>query len=472
MSQERKRVPFLFRPRWAIGFVCLFGLLATAWGADSGPVGTISETANGPIITTGRTSEASRVSDSARGPRLDPISEIRFAGNDTTKPRIMLQEMLVRVGDPADPALIERSRQAIMDLELFKSVRADLQPAPAGPVLLITVDEKYYILPIPKLNRSDDGVGYGGQLRLDNIAGLNQQLKLTYEQEKTHVSSSGQQEVFSLLYVYPRMFGGPYRLEVEGGVERLPLDVLTGETVTAGYEQTTSFASFKLTRWLDLKGPSQGWQVGGGMVWRQQAFRYLSGTSGLYQDASGVGAIGLVEYSMVHDYLYSRSGVDYGLNAEFGISAFGCDINYSSEVLFYRNYLPVFDRPHHNLDLQLQLGLSSNHLFDGDVYSLGGGKSLRGYESGSITGNAFVQANAEYLAPLFGYYPLRGVVFIDAGNAFPDNHDIRLSDLKWSAGLGLRLKVKSFVRIDLRVDAAYAFDTRETKIYGGTKATF
>lgn len=35
----------------------------------------MGETANGRIITTGRTSEASRASDSARGPRLDPIGE-------------------------------------------------------------------------------------------------------------------------------------------------------------------------------------------------------------------------------------------------------------------------------------------------------------------------------------------------------------------------------------------------------------
>ncbi len=104
------------------------------------------------------------------------ISEIRFVGNKTTKPEILLQEMLVRVGDPADPVRIEQSRQAIMDLGLFKSVRADLLAAPAGPVLQIRVKEKYYYLVIPKLNRSEDGVGLGAQLRLDNIAGLNQQL--------------------------------------------------------------------------------------------------------------------------------------------------------------------------------------------------------------------------------------------------------------------------------------------------------
>jgi len=122
--------------------LCLLGFMAPTWAADT----------------------------------AETISEIRFLGNDTTRPEIMLQEMLVRVGEPVDPARIEQSRQAIMDLELFKSVKAELLAAPPGPVLQITVDEKIYFLPIPKLNRSDDGVGYGAQLRFDNLAGLNQKL--------------------------------------------------------------------------------------------------------------------------------------------------------------------------------------------------------------------------------------------------------------------------------------------------------
>lgn len=438
MNQERKRLLFHSRSLWAIGALCLFGLMASAW-ADETP---------------------------------ETISEIRFLGNKTTKPEILLQEMLVRVGDPADPALIEQSRQAIMDLGLFKSVRADLLVAPAGPVLQIRVKEKYYYLVIPKLNRSDDGVGLGAQLRLDNIAGLNQQLKFTYEQEKTDASSSGKQDVFSLLYTYPRMFGSPYLLEIEGGVERLPLEVLSGETVTAGYERTASFAGFKFTRWLNLTGPSQGWQVGGGLVWRQQTHRHLSGTPDLYRDGTGVGAVGLIEYRKVHDYLYSRGGQNYGFNVEFGLSGLGSDTDYTREVLYYRGYWPVFDWPHHNLDVQLQLGLSNDRLFDTDAYALGGSGSLRGYKAGSVTGNAFMLTNVEYLAPLFGYYPLRGVVFADVGNAFPGNRDIGFSDLKWSTGLGLRLKLKAFVRLDLRVDVAYAFDTNETKVYASSKQMF
>ena len=309
MSQERKQLPLHSRSRWAIGLFWLFGLLAPAWGAA--PPETIGETANAPDHMTGRTSEASRASVSARGPRLDPIGEsangpslargprldpigeIRFAGNKTTKPQILLQEMLVRVGDPADAALIEQSRQAIMDLGLFKSVRAELLPADErGRVLLITVKEKYYILPIPKLNRNDENdIGYGAQLRFDNLAGLNQRLKITYEIEKADTSSSGEQEVFSVVYSYPRMFGSAYSLEVVGGRTSYPIDVLAadGTTVDASYQQNTNEAGFTVSRWLHLIGPSRGWQLGGGLVWRDRRYQHLLGTPGLYSDGTTVG---------------------------------------------------------------------------------------------------------------------------------------------------------------------------------------
>ncbi len=406
---------------------------------------------------------------------LPVIGTIRFSGNHTTRAAILLQEMLVRPGDGADPGRIEQSRQAIMDLGLFKAVQAELLPGEQAPecVLLITVEEKYYILPIPKLNKNEEGdIGYGAQLRLDNLAGLNQQLKITYEQEKIETSSSGEQDVLSLSYVYPRIFGSPYRFELNASRTNLPLDVLTDGTVSAQYQWTTTEAGLALTRWLGLIGPSRGWQVGTGLVWRDQSYRHISGTPGLYPDGTAVGLTALVEFTDVHNFLYSRSGTTYGLSAEFGLPGLGSDNDYSRQIIYYRSYRPVFDLPHRNLDMQLQLGLSSDRLFGEDAYALGGSSTLRGYKSGSITGNAYVLANVEYLAPLFDYHPLRGVLFVDVGNAYPSNRDIRLSDLKWGVGVGLRWKIKAFVKLDLRVDAAYNVDTGETRVFAGTKETF
>ena len=404
-------------------------------------------------------------------PAAPVISEIRFAGNKTTRPEIFHQEMLVKVGDPALPDLIERSRQAIMDLGLFKSVTADLLSEGERTVLLITVKEKYYIFPIPKLNRdADNNITLGAQLRMDNLAGLNQRLKLTYETEKSDTSDSDS-KTSRLEYSYPRINGSPYAVDVNVSRTSTPTEDSSSGTLVS-YESESSYAGVNVSRWVVQESPGIGWRSGSGLVWQKQLYNVYSGAPQDLREGRGVGITALIEYTNVHDYLYSRSGHVYGYSGVFGAPFLGSDNDYTLHLLYFRGFFPMFDRPHETLDVQFRLGLSSDPLFGGTSYGLGSSSTLRGYPAGIITGNAYVLANLEYFTPFGSYYPLRGGVFVDVGNAYPGNSEINLSDLKSTVGIGLRLKLKSFVKIDLRVDYAYAVDTGETKVYAGTKETF
>ena len=404
------------------------------------------------------------------------IARIEFAGNRVTRPRILLQEMLVKEGDIADPAPIERSRQAIMDLGLFTSVRAVVEPGDDGSVLRIIVKEKYYILPVPKLNRDENNnFSLGAELSLDNLAGLNQQLKIKYETDDATGLSGGQINTHSLSYYYPRVLGSEYLVRSDISQQYSPLEVVTGSVLDSLYEKEAWATSLQVSRWINRTGPSRGWQVGAGMVWRRNIYDYVSGTrTDAFQDARAVGLTLLWQFIDVRDYLFSRQGQEYGYNGEYGAPVLGSDTQYTRHELFYRKYILLEGRPHENIDYQARLGLSSGDLFPSDTtaYSIGGSRTLRGYDSGSFPGNSFVLLNVQYLRPFFGYYPLRGALFLDVGNAYPSNEEINLGDLKWSVGVGFRLRLKSFVKIDLRVDAAYAYDTGEYKIFAGTREVF
>lgn len=404
------------------------------------------------------------------------ITRIEFVGNRVTQPRIMLQEMLVKEGDIADPALIERSRQAIMDLGLFTSVDASVDAHEDGSVLRIVVKEKYYILPVPKLNRDDDNnYSFGAEISLDNLAGLNQQLKLRYETEDATGLSGGKVDTNTLSYNYPRVLGSPYLFHTEITQNRLPSEVVTGSTVTSLYELEAWTASLQVSRWLAPRGPSRGWQVGAGLIWRNNGYDYVSGVpTDTFREAQAVGINVLGQFLDVRDYLFSRSGKEYGYVGEFGAPVLGSDTQYTRHEFFYRRYLLIEGRPHENLEFQGRLGLSSGDIFAGEgfAYSLGGSKSLRAFDTGSFTGNSFILFNLQYLRPFFDYYPLRGALFLDVGNAYPSNEKINLGDLKWDVGIGLRLRLKSFVKIDLRVDVAYSYDTGEYKVFAGTKEIF
>ena len=80
----------------------------------------------------------------------DRISEIRFEGNNKTRLSILNQELLIKVGDPLNKELVEKSRQNIMDLGLFKSVRFRTE---SGGIVVFVIKEKRYLLLLPRFSR-------------------------------------------------------------------------------------------------------------------------------------------------------------------------------------------------------------------------------------------------------------------------------------------------------------------------------
>ena len=264
------------------------------------------------------------------------IARIEFAGNRVTQPQILLQEMLVKEGDVADPALIERSRQAIMDLGLFVSVQAVVEPGDQGSVLRIFVKEKYYILPVPRLNRDEDNnFSVGAELSLDNLAGLNQQLKIKYEADEATGLSGGQIDTHSLSYNYPRVLGSTYLFRTDISQQYSPVEVVTGSVMSSLYEKEAWTASLQVSRWINRTGPSVGWQAGAGMVWRRNTYDYVSGTAtDTFLDARAVGFTVNGQFIDVRDYLFSRQGLEYGYNGEFGAPALGSDTAYTRHEFF------------------------------------------------------------------------------------------------------------------------------------------
>ena len=83
------------------------------------------------------------------------------------------------------------------------------------------------------------------------------------------------------------------------------------------------------------------------------------------------------------------------------------------------------------------------------------------------------RTNSRPIRPIFNRETLRAAAFVDFGNAWEDRDDISFSDTKVGAGIGLRWKLKRFVRTDVRLDIAQGLsDGGETKAYLGTRSTF
>ncbi len=400
------------------------------------------------------------------------IEEVRFSGNETTKERVMLQEMSIRVGDPVDRAKIEKSRQAIMDLGLFKSVKAELLDEADKKVLLITVEEKWYILPLPLIDvRLEGDYSYGLEIRHDNVAGLNQRVKLGYEESNEINSDVPNTRELELEYDYPRVIGSPYSFDFSAKVIRDDLELTRNEVSFASYQRDSYRSSVGLSRWLREEGATSGWYYGFGLSTRYDEYEHFSGQPGLYRDSQSIGVRGQLGFKDLHNYEYYRDGVTYGISTTVGAPQLGSDYSFYNTSLSYRRYIPLRANKS-NFNMRYQVGLANGCNFGCVAYGLGGGNDLRGYDGDYVSGNAFALANLEYLHQISGYKQLRAVLFTDIGNAYPGPMEIDLGELKVGVGFGLRWRVQVFVDLTLRVDVAYGLEAETQKNYLTTSVPF
>jgi outer membrane translocation and assembly module TamA len=405
--------------------------------------------------------------------RAAEIVEIRFAGNHRTRPETLLREMLVRPGDPADPELIERSRQAIMDLELFKSVEARLEPEAAGRVLVITVEEKRYVFVLPVLGRSDDGdVTYGAQIRVDNFRGLDHRLRVELKRKDLRSDADIDDErTLELRYQAPRLRNGAWTLDALGLLQRALLEE-NRDGAMGKFERDSSRLDLLASRWLVAAGPSRGWRFGGGISVEDFRFQLLGGEPSLFFDTTEIGLLGRFGYHDVHAFEFTRVGRDLEIALAGHAEALGAAKDRLSCAVRWRVYRPVTSRRLTNLEYQVRAAMVNESLFGEPAFDLGGASGLRGYPRERVEGDAFVVANLEFITPISRLDALRGVVFADAGSVLGEPDE---TGLVTSAGVGLRAKLRAFVRVDLRLDVAHGFDgSREgqTRVYAGSEATF
>jgi outer membrane protein assembly factor BamA len=404
------------------------------------------------------------------------IEEIRFEGNRRTRPSTMLREMLVKPGDTVDWDRIERSRQAIMDLRLFKSVEARLDPGSNGELLILTVREKRYAFVLPVLNRNGDGdLTYGAQAKLDNLRGRNHQLEAGVERRDFASGADiDDEERLELVYRHPRILDGPWELDANLRYRAAFLEE-DRDGVRGDYDRVTRSVGLLVARWKKPTGPSRGWRFGAGLLYEDFEFELMKGEPGLFFDTTEVGALGQVVFRNIRFHEFSRSGREFRYSLVLFPEVLGSSKDRLIHSSLYRAYRPITGRHHTNLNFQFRWSLTTESLFGDPTFGLGGSSGLRGYDRHAIEGDAFILANLEFLTPIFNKNALRAVVFLDVGDAFRDRGHFTLSDLKSGGGVGLRWRLRTFVDVDLRADLARGFDDDaggETKVYAGANATY
>ena len=399
------------------------------------------------------------------------ISDIQFEGNDVTQDQVMRQELTIRVGDPLNEEAINTSRQSLMDMGLFKSVDATTDDS---GVVVFKVAEKHFILLIPRISYDSDRdkIKPGIRLTINNLAGLNQRLKITYIQSDAEDANHGSQNEVGLEFDYPKILGSAYNLSAAIKYLNSPLQYLQAGVPVSEYKKNDLGFSFIVSRWVYKTGPSSGWASGAGLRFDSHDYKYLSGVPGVFANDHAVSVLANISYTNIHDYLYSRKGKEFGYSIEQGARWLGSQYEFNRHQFYYRHYMHL-GRIHHNLNVQARIGFSDGHNSNlaEDTYSINGYGDLRAYVD-EVSGDAFFLLNVEYLRPILGRNHIRSLIFVDVGDTYLNNSDVTFSHLKWAAGLGIRWKLKSFVDLDLSMEYAHNMETDENKFYFKTKGAF
>ncbi len=105
------------------------------------------------------------------------IDSVLIIGNKITEQDIILRELTFSVGDTVNYETLKYNRERIYSLGIFTHVELNITESTNANVLVISVEESWYIYPIPFVELEDkdwDKISYGVYLVVKNFRGRNE----------------------------------------------------------------------------------------------------------------------------------------------------------------------------------------------------------------------------------------------------------------------------------------------------------
>jgi outer membrane protein assembly factor BamA len=109
----------------------------------------------------------------------EPIRQITIQGNDRTDRGVIERALGVTPGAPISEDALPALRQRLLNLRLFSAVQVEKRSEEAGTDLVVTVEERWTLIPIPLLGGDDSGFRVGAALVESNLFGRRKLLVTT-----------------------------------------------------------------------------------------------------------------------------------------------------------------------------------------------------------------------------------------------------------------------------------------------------
>ncbi|MFW6034617.1 MAG: BamA/OMP85 family outer membrane protein [Halothermotrichaceae bacterium] len=350
------------------------------------------------------------------------INDINIKGNEKTKDFIIERELGFSSGEVLNAAAIRDSFQKLVKLNLFKEVNPYLEPVSGEPFkrnIVIEVEEA-------KTGNFGAGItwstkdGWLGSLNVKekNLMGNGQTLGFQWE--------FGGAMNYSVNFHEPWLFGTP--TSFNAGIYDRRSE--SSDTDKGDYEKHLRGGSISFGRSL-----TEEWE--GKVRFKHEDSTIDWADKTLIDDEASVRSLTLeVGRDTTNNTVNPTDGSVDTFSVEYAGQFLGGDSNFNKYNLDLRRYYPGF-KGEQAWAVRLKAGTSTGDLPDVENYQVGGGQTLRGYENGKYSGEDMLLMNLEYRFPITDTFS--GVLFADSGQAWKEEQQVDLSDLKYSVGGGLRL---------------------------------
>lgn len=385
------------------------------------------------------------------------VREINISGNDKTRDKVIRREIRVNEQEVINTRLLRRSFQRLQNLNFFENVEIVPERVEAGWVDLdVKVKEK-------PTGTFSIGGGYSSvdrfiataEVTQGNLFGRGQLLRAKVETGK-------RRNTYSLTFREPYLFDtnisgttdffnqvrsfDSYQEKRIGG--DLVLGRSFGEYVNASVSYTIEtirvFDLRQITVLPDPANPEISQQVIDPTIPFQVRTQAALGNT-------MTRALGFSLSRDTRDFVFDpREGSRNSISLQYAGTFLGGDNDYYRMIGDSSRFFPLMWD--HVLSVHGRFGyangIGEKDLPVGERFYVGGINTVRGFKFGKagpvtpagevIGGNKELFFNIEYLIPIVQEIRLKALLFYDYGRAFDNSEPIRLSELRQSAGFGIR----------------------------------
>ena len=383
------------------------------------------------------------------------VEDFRIKGNTKTKDYVIIREMKLKKGEPFNAKAARRSMQRIFNLGYFEDVNIKLNPGQFPNTVNVEID-------VVETSTGTFGIG-AGYSNADGFIGMvsvgDKNFRGTGDKVNLRWEFGGDSETdtnFEVSYLKPWIDSK----ETSAGItiynmtnEYIDYDRNADEN--ARYYKKRSGQELTFSRVTDDEF------ITNSLILKNRDDKYVKPVSGYntnqyYEGIDNGNVLGpdvaatrqaenfgttrsitLRRTLDTRDNIYDpKAGKRNSYAVE--VANFGGDFNFQKYTADYRYYYRA--GKNNVFAFNWAVGYANGDMPLSQRFAIGGSETLRGYKDDIYKGNSMLRGSLEFRTPIMK--KIEGVVFTDTGYAWSKKYDeqnFALGDMKYSAGLGLRI---------------------------------